>query len=285
MKTSAENNVSRVPTCLAVHDLCTYAKSSLSVVIPVMEALGVEVCPLPTAVLSTQLDGFEDVFHRNLDHCAREISACLRREDIRFDCLYTGFLSTPKTAGLARSLRSLLVPGALVAVDPVLGDYGRLYSGFGSPMVGAVRRNLEGADVIKPNWTEGCLLTGVPYVADPEEAEVTMVLENLRSICTADIAMTDVPLRGVPSDRVMIACLSRDGDFRWLSHEREAHSLPGSGDFFCSVMVSAMLQGMPFFEAVEEAGRQTRLCIRLSLKAGYEHRHGISTALWTREKR
>ena len=45
---------------LALHDLSCYSKSSITVVLPVMEALGVETAVIPTAILSTQTDGFDD---------------------------------------------------------------------------------------------------------------------------------------------------------------------------------------------------------------------------------
>lgn len=88
------------PICLAVHDICTYAKSSLTVVIPVMEALGVEVAPLPTAVLSSQIDGFSGYYHRDLALSADKIAACLDREGVKFDCLYSGFLSVSQDGGI-----------------------------------------------------------------------------------------------------------------------------------------------------------------------------------------
>ncbi|HBM80406.1 MAG TPA: pyridoxamine kinase, partial [Clostridiaceae bacterium] len=38
----------------AVHDLSGFGKSSLTMIIPILSAMGIQVCPLPTAVLSTQ---------------------------------------------------------------------------------------------------------------------------------------------------------------------------------------------------------------------------------------
>lgn len=272
----------RPPICLAVHDICTYAKSSLTVVIPVMEALGVEVAPLPTAVLSSQIDGFSDYYHRDLAFSAEKIAACLDREGVKFDCLYSGFLSVPKMAGFVRSLGSLMKEDGLRAVDPVLGDHGKLYSSFKPAMVEAVRGLLGDADVIKPNWTEGCLLTGAEFVEEPSLAEAERLMERLRKLSPkADIAITDVKLKGMDRDMCHIACLEKSGAFWINSHVRESSSLPGSGDFFCSVMVSCLLKGQGFGEAVRIAGEETRQCIRMTLESGFEHRHGICTALWT----
>jgi len=37
----------------AIHDLSGFGRTSLSVVIPILSAMGIKVCPLPTAVLSS----------------------------------------------------------------------------------------------------------------------------------------------------------------------------------------------------------------------------------------
>ncbi|MCD8350833.1 MAG: hypothetical protein LUC93_09515 [Planctomycetaceae bacterium] len=42
-----------LPRVAAIHDICGYGRCSLTVVIPILSTMGFEVCPLPTAVLST----------------------------------------------------------------------------------------------------------------------------------------------------------------------------------------------------------------------------------------
>ena len=58
---------------LAIHDLSCYSKSSLTVVIPVLEALSVETAVLPTAILSTQTDGFDDLYIEDKHAAMKEI--------------------------------------------------------------------------------------------------------------------------------------------------------------------------------------------------------------------
>ena len=58
----------------AIHDLSGYGRCSLSVILPVISAMGIQVCPVPTAVMSTHTGGFTDIAMEDLtDH----ISACL----------------------------------------------------------------------------------------------------------------------------------------------------------------------------------------------------------------
>ena len=51
------NQIDRPARCAAVHDLSGLGRCSLSVILPAMSVMGVQVCPLPTAVLSTHTGG------------------------------------------------------------------------------------------------------------------------------------------------------------------------------------------------------------------------------------
>ncbi|NLL18783.1 MAG: pyridoxamine kinase, partial [Clostridia bacterium] len=43
----------------AIHDLSGFGRTSLAVVIPILSTMGIQVCSMPTAVLSTHTGGFE----------------------------------------------------------------------------------------------------------------------------------------------------------------------------------------------------------------------------------
>ena len=45
----------RIPKVLAIHDISCAGRASLTVILPVLAACGIEAIPLPTAVLSNHL--------------------------------------------------------------------------------------------------------------------------------------------------------------------------------------------------------------------------------------
>jgi pyridoxine kinase len=49
-----------IPRIAAIHDLSGFGRCSLTVIIPILSAMGMQVCPLPTAVLSTHTGEFEN---------------------------------------------------------------------------------------------------------------------------------------------------------------------------------------------------------------------------------
>ena len=50
----------------ALHDLASYGRCSLTCVIPVLSSMGMKVCPIPTAVYSSDTGGFGPVYAREL---------------------------------------------------------------------------------------------------------------------------------------------------------------------------------------------------------------------------
>ena len=51
---------------MTIQDLSCFGKCSLTVAHPIMSAMGLEVCPVPTAVLSTHPAGFQNWTYRDL---------------------------------------------------------------------------------------------------------------------------------------------------------------------------------------------------------------------------
>ncbi|MCQ2447804.1 MAG: hypothetical protein MJ073_02700 [Oscillibacter sp.] len=47
------------PCVATIHDLSCFGRCSLTVAMPVLSAMGIQCCPIPTALLSTHTGGFE----------------------------------------------------------------------------------------------------------------------------------------------------------------------------------------------------------------------------------
>lgn len=154
-----------VPKVAAIHDLSGLGKCSLTAAVPVLSAMGVQACPLPTAVLSNQT-GFPSYacvdLSRHLDAFTRE----WEKRGVRFDGIYTGFLCGARQVRMVeRFLDRFYLPGTLLLVDPVLGDNGKLYPVFGRTMCGSLKSLVARADVLTPNLTEACILADGDYAS------------------------------------------------------------------------------------------------------------------------
>lgn len=235
----------------AVNDLSGFGRCSLTVTIPVLSAMGFQVCPVPTAVLSSHT-GYPNPLIRDF---SGDMEAYLSHWDslgLTFACGYTGFLGDGKQAEILEPfLRKLREQGALRLVDPAMADHGRLYSSCSPALVPAMARLVSLASVATPNLTELCLLTGEEYaavVADPRcrERIVAMARRLLADGCGA------VVVTGVEAGENIDNCAltSADADPVWISGHRVAKNFAGTGDLFASVLCGWLLRGLPLDEAV-----------------------------------
>ena len=158
-------------TVLAIHDLPGLGRAALSVIVPVLSALGVQTVALPTAVLSTHTGGLGAPARLADPAYGPAALAHYHRLGVKFDCIYSGYLADAAQAKLVQQAFALW-PRAFKVVDPVLGDGGRLYSGLGADMVPAMYDLCSHADLIVPNVTEAALLLGdpLPGVGSAEQA-------------------------------------------------------------------------------------------------------------------
>ena len=78
-------------TLAAINDLSGLGQSSLCAILPIISVMGIQACPLPTAVLSSQTDGYHDYAFQDLTALWPKYFAHWQKEAPTFDCIYRGF--------------------------------------------------------------------------------------------------------------------------------------------------------------------------------------------------
>lgn len=130
-----------IPRIAAIHDLSGFGRCSLSVIIPTLSAMGMQVCSLPTAVLSTHTGGFDGYTFVDLTDTMDAYAAHWKSLGISFDCIYSGFLGSQRQIDIILSfIDTFQTENKLVVVDPVFADNGKLYSTFTPDFVPHMRR-------------------------------------------------------------------------------------------------------------------------------------------------
>mgnify|MGYP003079964461 CR=1 FL=1 len=81
---------STVKKVAAIHDLSGFGRASLCAIIPTLSAMGVQVCPIPTALLSTHSGGFEGYTFLDLTDEMEAYAAHWKSLGLTFDCIYSG---------------------------------------------------------------------------------------------------------------------------------------------------------------------------------------------------
>lgn len=265
----------KVKKIVAVHDLSGVGRVSLTVVIPVLSSMGFQVCPLPTAILSSHTQYPTFSFLDLTDEMVRIIGEW-RTLDINFDAFYTGYLGSPRQVEIVSSfLQEFKKDDSLVVIDPVLGDNGKLYSNFDWDMVKAMRHFITQADVITPNLTELFYLLDEPYKMENSDEDLKSYLALLSAKGPEIVVITSVPVKDNPH-MTSVYAYNRRGNRYWkvTCPYLPAH-YPGTGDTFTSVLTGSLMQGDSLPIALDRAVQFILQGIRATFGYEYDPREGI----------
>ena len=257
---------------LTVQDISCVGQCSLTVALPILSASGLETAILPSAVLSTHTGGFTGFTFRDLTEDIPGIIAHWQKEGIKFNAIYTGYLGSAEQIALVRQMFEVLRSDeSFVSVaDPAMADGGKLYTGFGSAFVEEMKTLTAAADIILPNITEACLLTGTEYREAYDETYITELLARLRSGGAKTIILTGV---GYTPDTTGVVVLEGDTP-RYYRHKRFPRGCHGTGDVFASAFVGAYLRGKSAFDAAVIAADYTVRCIENTI-GDPDHWYGV----------
>ena len=258
-----------VPRTAAIHDLSGFGRSSLTVVIPILSSMGIQVCPLPTAVLSSH-SAYSDFHSIDLSAELQPMIDHWKKLELEFDAIYSGYLGAAgQVDTVMRFIHDFSNSDQLVVVDPVLGDNGKLYAAFNKEMVEKMKELVTLADVITPNLTEAAFLLGEHYRPQIGIKELKEWALRLSELGPEKVIMTSVPDAAQKSNSSVIALNKADNRFWRVGCDYIPAHYPGTGDAFASVMVGSLLQGDSLPIALDRAVQ----FISLGVRATFGHNH------------
>lgn len=232
-----------------INDFCGFGRCSLTVSLPIISALKVQCCPVPTSVFSNHT-AYDSFFYTDYTSSMDAYIEEWKKLGLTFDGILTGFLGSPEQTGIVgRFLEYFKKEGTVTVVDPVMGDEGSLYATYSPELARQMRALLPYADILTPNLTEACILTDTLYREDMDEEEMTALCEKLS--CQGP-------------KKIVISGLERDG--RLVNFVYEEGKAPvevvgpkigpgraGTGDVFSSVIAADAVNGVDFPASVRHA--------------------------------
>ena len=284
--TTAHKGGDFVPRLAMINDIAGFGRCSTTVSLPVISVMKVQVCPVPTSVLSNHL-GFPLCHFDDYTSHMRDYIKIWNELGLTFDGLYCGFLGNEEQINIVREFVEMFRP-PLFLLDPVMGDHGRAYSSITETHVQKMKGLLPLADIITPNITEACLLTGTPW----KDGEWTMqelsgLCERLADICqqesvTSGEASTgttangaSIVITGIRQGDSLVNFLWDDGVYTTVSTPIAGASRPGTGDIFASILAADAVRGETLLSSVQKAANFVGLCIAGSEKAGTPVQEGV----------
>ena len=257
---------------LCINDISCVGKCSLTVSLPIISACGVTCDVLPTAVLSTHTGGFTGYTLRDLTSDIPDIIKHWKSLDLKFDFIYSGYLSDQKQIDLVYLIsKEFLKEGGKFIVDPVMGDNGKLYAGFNGNFVQQMRSLCSFADFILPNVTEACLLAGVPYEKFMQNKDGFALVKALSKICPRPI------VTGVQREEAIgVHYIDGEGVAACYTTQNVDGFFHGSGDVFSSAFVGALAKGKAVDTAIMLAADFTTAAIKRTAKEVEDKRFGLN---------
>lgn len=275
----ANENTKIIPRAAVVQDMSGFGRVSLTEAIPAMSAMGVEVCPLPTAVLSTHTYEFKNYTLLDLTDEMEKIIAHWNDIGLEFDAVYSGYMSSSKQIDITKSfMLEQKKNGALLIVDPVLGDNALLdvktvYSDRMTELIGGMRGLCAIADTITPNLTEACLLLEREYPTAPlSDRELADILTGLSKLGADSVLITSV----MDSPDTMCVAVYDGDEFYKIDCGYVSRPFHGTGDLLTSVFTGARLNGYKVADAANLAVDFLAKAIELTVKyPQMPIRHGV----------
>ena len=284
-----------------INDLTGFGHCSLAVAIPIISVMGVQACPVPTGIFSNHM-AFPKWHYTDFTHEMSSYLSVWERLSLSFDGISCGFLGNealiPTLSGFFKQQKDTY--GTCILLDPVMGDHGRAYSSVTPSYQMALTDLCSLADILTPNLTEACFLTGTAY---PEELLTALsaskaVALNVPVVSGALLSgLSDVSgallsglsgvsdrlqplllllsgmaakLHGMGIGKVVITGIkignffgnyvSVSGSGELLFSPAGGPSRPGTGDIFAAILSADAVKGVPFTDSVKKAAEFVRIC-------------------------
>lgn len=256
----------------AINDLSGFGRSSLTTVISVISAMGIQCCPIPTAVLSSHM-ALKDFTFRDLTADLSGIIGQWHDLGLKFDAIYSGFLSSAEQIDSVLLASSRLMgDNSILLVDPVMGDNGKLYKSYTSSLCEKMAKLAWQADIITPNMTEAAILLGENLDNLPKtECEVSKWAARLSKNGPAQVVITGLDTK---DGFVGVACCE-NGSTEFFYHEKIGAYFPGTGDLFATILLCSLLSGDSLKKGAKKASDFVWRCIDFTVKQGSEPLYGV----------
>ena len=257
---------------LTIQDISCVGQCSLTVALPIISAFGIETCILPSAILSTHTYGFKGFTCKDFTEEFKKIIAHWEKEKINFNAFYTGYILNKEQINIIKEIftKFNINNTSLKIIDPVMGDNGKLYPGFDLNFAQAMKSLCLNADIILPNLTEACLLTGYEYKEKYDEEYILNLIKKLEEFKVKIIIITGIGYDENTTGVIVV----ENGKTKYYKHRKIPKSYHGTGDVYSSVFVGSYLKGMNAYDSACAAADFVVECIEYTIK-DTSHWYGV----------
>lgn len=257
---------------LVVSDINSICNCALNVMIPILTNLGIDCCPLPTAIYSSP----KNMSNVSFLDCTSKIADFINSWKInntKFDGAMTGFmLNEEQLETIKDFIRYSKMENVLV--DPVIGDDGFVFSCFNQNYINGMRELVKYANIITPNLTELCVLNSEDYekIANLDINSKLQLIEKMSKSTGKTVITT-----GILFGDNFIYTTIYDGVLKVFKAPKIGERIMGTGDIFSSIVFGKLLNGCSKNEAVSFATNYISNLIKENINSNtYDPNYGLT---------
>lgn len=263
-----------------INDMSGFGRCSISIILPIISHLGVQGCPVPTAIFSNHT-GFPEFYREDFTRHMPQYIDQWKKMNLSFDGIMTGFLGSARQINIVEDfIKSFGSSETMILVDPVMGDNGHIYPTYTPKMCREMKKLIAYADIITPNITEACFLTNTTYKESGwHYAELDTLAKKLMDMGAKKLVITGIKMG---DGYIGNAIASQEADTIFQRQMVVAQTRTGTGDVFAAVLGADAVNGLDFPTSVKRASVFVRQGLVESNKKGEPPMYGIDfeAALW-----
>lgn len=254
-----------------INDFCGFGRCSLAVSLPVISAMKIQCCPLPTSVFSNHT-GFESFYYTDFTCHMNQYINEWKKLNLRFNGILTGYLGSPEQIDIVKSfLTGFRTDETITVIDPVMGDYGKLYNSYSPLLAEKMSALVPYAHILTPNLTEACILTDTDYCTDMTDGQLLNICEKL-----CDMGPEKIVISGIEcGDDLKNFIYEKGKSFSVIREHKVGPCRSGTGDVFSSIIAADAVNGVDFTESVKHASAFIAKVLRRALELDLPKTDGI----------
>ena len=245
-----------------INDFSGFGRCSIAVALPIISAMRIQCCPLPTSIFSNHT-GFESFFFEDYTSRMQPYIEEWKKLGLQFSGISTGFLGSKEQIQIVlQFFKDFGTEDNVIVVDPVMGDYGKTYSTYTPEMCEEMKKLVSCADILTPNLTEACILTDTPYHEKWSMKEVGALAEKLSGMGPEKVVITGI----IQGEFIANYCYEKDQPGKILRTHKVGTQRSGTGDIFAAIIAADAVNGVPFQDSVRKASLFIKKCIEKSIE-------------------
>ena len=245
-----------------INDFSGFGRCSIAVALPIISTLKIQCCPVPTSIFSNHT-GFDSYFFDDYTDKMPQYIQEWKKLGLRFDGITSGFLGSKRQIEIVTQFfKDFKTKENIIIVDPVMGDYGKIYATYTKEMCEEMKKLIQYADIITPNITELCILTDTPYKEKWKISELKKMADQLSEKGPEKIVVTGI----IQNDYIANFCYEKGKTTRTLRTHKVGTQRSGTGDVFSAIIAADAVNHVPFDKSVKKASNFVKKCILRSIE-------------------